>query len=46
MGAEGGGDRGEEGMCRSLVPAIGWLTGDTWEDIRIFMGGGMEYAST
>jgi hypothetical protein len=46
MGAEGTGDPGEERVCRSNVPAIGWLTGDTCEDIRFFTAGGMEYAST
>jgi hypothetical protein len=31
-------------MGRSIVPAIGWLPGDTGEDIQFLTADGMEYA--
>jgi hypothetical protein len=44
MGAEGTGDQGEEGVGRSIVPAIIWLPGDTCENTRFITAAGMEYA--
>jgi hypothetical protein len=44
MGAERAGDPRGERVGRSIVPARGWLTGDTCEDTRFITADGMEYA--
>jgi NAD(P)-dependent dehydrogenase (short-subunit alcohol dehydrogenase family) len=43
-GTEGAGDQGEEHVGGAILPAMVWLPGDPFEDIRCITTAGMEYA--